>query len=272
MPLQNEADPVAPKWRKEREGWDALARTMPDLYPTFSTQYYRRSEIALIQRCFGPLKGKRVLKLDLWNEALNTRILHWIRCQGAEAFGLDFSHVVISRAHQNFQAMKDPPCLVQSDIRQLPFASGTFDFVYTMGTIEHIDEYQDALKEVQRVLKVGGKVIIGVPHKWNIFLRPLIVKSLDLLGKYPYSPEKPFGYGELRRVTERSGLKVLHRSGILVFPGVLRMAELFLYKRNIPLYRLSPLVLWPFEYLESRWEWMGFFGYLIALEAEKVPT
>lgn len=264
--------PVPIKWRKQREQWDALACTMPDLLPVASTQYYRRREIVLIQRFFGPLKGKRVLKLDLWNEAFNTRILHWIRSQGAEAFGLDFSHVVTSRAHQNSQAMEAPPFLVQSDIRDLPFESNSLDFVYTMGTIEHIDEYEKALQEIQRILKVGGKTIIGVPHKWNIFLRPLLVKALDLFGKYPYSPEKSFSYKELRRVVERSGLRARRRTGILAFPGGLRLAELFLYKRKNPLYRLSPLVLRPFEYLESRWAWLGFFGYLIVVVAEKVPS
>lgn len=272
VPLQIEADPVAPKWRKERERWDALARTMPDLYPTFSTQYYRRSEIALIERYFGPLQGKRVLKLDLWNEALNTRILHWMRAQGAEAVGLDFSKEVVCRAHQNSQETENPPFLVQSDIRQLPFENSSFDFVYTMGTIEHIDEYQDAIIEVQRILKVGGKAIIGVPHKWNIFLRPLLVKALDFFGKYPYSPEKAFSYGELCCLVERSGLRVRRRTGLLAFPGILRMAELFLYKRKIPLYRLSPLILRPFEVMESRWEWPGRLGYLIAVVAEKAPS
>ena len=259
------------KWRKQREHWDALARKMPDVFPAPSTQYYRRSEIALIQRCIGSLQGKRVLKLDLWNEAVNTRILHWMRSQGAEAFGLDFSREVTARAHQNSQGAEDSLYLLEADIRHLPFESHSFDFVYTMGTIEHIDEYQDAVQEVQRVLKVGGKAIIGVPHKWNIFLRPLMVKALELFGKYPYGPEKAFSYGELRRVIERSGLQVRRRSGILAFPGILRMADLIFYCRKIPLYRLTPLFLWPFEYLESRWEWPGFFGYLITLGAEKGP-
>jgi SAM-dependent methyltransferase len=243
---------------------------MPDIFHTSSTQYYRRREIALLQRSFGSLKGKRVLKLDLWNEAVNTRILHWMKSQGAEAFGLDFSSVVTSRALQNFGETEGPIHLVQSDIRHIPFATNSFDFVYTMGTIEHIDEYQDAVDEVHRVLKVGGKTIIGVPHKWNIFLRPLLVNALDLFGKYPYSPEKSFSYGELRRVVEKCGLRVRNRTGIMAFPGILRMAELFLYKRKIPLYRLVRPILWPFDRLESRWEWPGLFGYLIALVAEKV--
>ncbi|MFB3072876.1 MAG: class I SAM-dependent methyltransferase [bacterium] len=263
-------DPMTPIWQDQRERWDGVARTMPDIFHTSSTQYYRRREIALLQRSFGPMKGKRVLKLDLWNEAVNTRILHWMKSQGAEAFGLDFSSVVTSRALQNSGETEGPLHLVQSDIRHIPFATNSFDFVYTMGTIEHIDEYQDAVDEVHRVLKVGGKTIIGVPHKWNIFLRPLLVNALDLFGKYPYSPEKSFSYGELRRVVEKCGLRVRNRTGIMAFPGILRMAELFLYKRKIPLYRLVRPILWPFDRLESRWEWPGLFGYLIALVAEKV--
>ncbi len=263
-------DPMTPIWQYQRERWDGVARTMPDIFHTSSTQYYRRREIALLQRSFGPLKGKRVLKLDLWNEAVNTRILNWMKSQGAEAFGLDFSSVVTSRALQNSGETEGPLHLVQSDIRHIPFATNSFDFVYTMGTIEHIDEYQDAVDEVHRVLKVGGKTIIGVPHKWNIFLRPLLVNALDLFGKYPYSPEKSFSYGELRRVVEKCGLRVRNRTGIMAFPGILRMAELFLYKRKIPLYRLVGPILWPFDRLESRWEWPGLFGYLIALVAEKV--
>ncbi len=109
MTIHAQADTVIQKWRKERERWDALARTMPDLYPTFSTQYYRRCEVALIERYFGPLQGKRVLKLDLWNEAVNTRILDWMRSQGAEAVGLDFSKEVVRRAHQNSQVTENPP-------------------------------------------------------------------------------------------------------------------------------------------------------------------
>jgi hypothetical protein len=50
--------------RLDRERWDEVARSMPDLYPAHSTQYYRSCEIALIRRSIGPLRGKRVLKLD----------------------------------------------------------------------------------------------------------------------------------------------------------------------------------------------------------------
>ncbi len=248
--------------------WDAIASRMPDLFPAASTQYYRRCEIALVERCIGPLHGQRVLKLDLWNEAVNTRILHWMRTQGASAFGLDISRVVIDRARNHGNA-PDRLHLVQADIRSLPYRDDSLDFVYTMGTIEHVDEYRQAVREVHRVLRVGGKAIIGVPHRWNVFLRPLLVRALDLVGRYPYSPERSFGAREFHGVVEDAGLRVRRRTGILTVPGIIRMADLFLFRRNIPLHKLTPLLLWPFDYLETRWGWPGHFGYMIALVAEK---
>jgi hypothetical protein len=62
---------------------------------------------------------------------------------------------------------------------------------------------------------------------------------------------------------------VCRRAGILTVPGIIRMADLFFLRRNIPAYKLTPLFIWPFDYLETHWEWPGFFGYLIALVVEK---
>lgn len=249
--------------------WDAVARGMPDLCGLASTAYYRRCEQALIRREIGPLRGRRMLKLDLWNEAVNTRILNWMAEEGASCFGLDVSREVAGRARRNAHAAGDRLHLVQADIRHVPFADAAFDAVYTMGTIEHIDEYRLAVREVARVLKPGGRAIIGVPHKWNLFLRPLLVTVLDRFGKYPYSPEKSFSARALREVVEQAGLRVTRRTGILTVPGIVRMFDVFLFRRRIVSRRLVPLVLWPFDRLETRWRWPGHFGYLIAVVAEK---
>lgn len=269
QPADMTSETISTRLRKQRYHWDAIALDIPDLLQAPSTQYYRRCEIALIRRFIGPLKGKRILKLDLWNEAVNTRILQWMASQGAETYGLDLSTVTTQRAAENTRATDLSIHMHQGDIRYIPFKDRTFDFVYTMGTIEHIDEYREAVAEVFRVLKPGGQAIIGVPHKWNIFLRPLLVKIMDLLGRYPYSPEKSFGAGTLRRIIEASGLHARQRTGILMLPGIVRLADLFLFRRNNPLYRLTPLFLWPFDRLETHYAWPGWFGYLIAYVAER---
>lgn len=258
-----------PAARDERERWDGIASAWPDLYDAHSTQYYRRCEIALIQRVLAAPRGKTVLKLDLWNEAVNTRLLQWIEAQGARVFGMDLSSVTTRRARHNFERQEQAGHFVQGDIRGLPFASGTFDFVYTMGTIEHVREYEVAIREVHRVLRPGGTAVIGVPHKWDLFLRPLLVWFLDRFDLYPYSPERAFSAAELRATVERNGLTVERRTGLLFVPGILRLADLFLHVRGIRIGSLTAAAVRPFEYAERRWEWARRRGYLVAVVARK---
>jgi SAM-dependent methyltransferase len=253
----------------QRLAWEKVAAAVRDFSEAPSTRYYRECEIALIRRAAGPLAGKRVLKLDLWNEAFNTRILHWIRAEGAEAVGLDHSVTVSSRARSNGRREGFDTKLLRADIRELPFEEGSFDFIYTMGTIEHIDEYRDAVAECHRVLRPGGRAIIGVPDRWNIFLRPLMVEIMSRLGAYLYAPEKSFSERELRGVVEGAGFRVIERSGVLTIPGPVRMLDLFLHTRRVPTAALQRALVAPFRFAELRWPSLGRFGYLMSLTVER---
>lgn len=256
-----------PAREAQRRRWEQVAGSLIDFYDAPSTRYYRACEETLLRRSFGDIRGQRLLKLDLWNEAFNTRILDWMREQGAEAYGLDWSSVVAHRARRN--GGQPRPGLVRADIRELPYPAGTFDLVYTMGTIEHIPEYAQAIAEVKRVLRPGGRAIIGVPNKFDLFLRPLVVATLDLFGKYLYSPEKSFTPRELRGVIESTGLRVVERTGILTLPGFLRLADLFVFTRGLGMRRLMTWMVKPFEKLETGYRWPGRFGYLLTMVAVK---
>lgn len=55
--------------------------------------------------------------------------------------------------------------LLEYDVRNLPFESASFDYVYSISVIEHIsnDEDTKALMEMWRVLKPGGSLVLTVP-------------------------------------------------------------------------------------------------------------
>lgn len=260
------ASPSSAARAAERARWDRVAGSFKDLYGAATTHYYRECEISLIRRHAGTLRGRRVLKLDLWNEAVNTRILHWVCAEGAAAWGMDHSEIVTHRARSNAPDL--PLRLIQGDVRDLPFAPASFDFVYTMGTIEHIDEYEQAVREIRRVLRPGGRAIIGVPHRFDLFLRPMVVYVLDKLGQYPYSPERAFSAGELAGVIRSAGLHVLHRTGILLMPGVLRMADAYVFNRGGRVGGLVSPLLRPLLAMETSIPWTGRFGYMLSIVAE----
>jgi ubiquinone/menaquinone biosynthesis C-methylase UbiE len=49
----------------------------------------------------------------------------------------------------------------------LPFADGSFDLVTLAWVLEHLDEPQQVLRELQRVLRPGGRVVFLTPNAWN---------------------------------------------------------------------------------------------------------
>ena len=48
----------------------------------------------------------------------------------------------------------------------LPFKESEFDGVTLLDVLEHIYDQEALLKEINRILKIGGKLIITVPHKY----------------------------------------------------------------------------------------------------------
>ena len=54
-----------------------------------------------------------------------------------------------------------------ASIFDLPFADGTFDGVYHLGVIEHFsaEEIQSILRELRRVLKPSGRMLLFWPHR-----------------------------------------------------------------------------------------------------------
>src|SRR6185295_18341145 len=46
---------------------------------------------------------------------------------------------------------------------ELPFADGTFDLVTGLDVVEHLDDDLAGLKEMRRVLRPGGRILLFVP-------------------------------------------------------------------------------------------------------------
>jgi SAM-dependent methyltransferase len=242
---------------------------MPRFHGAPSTQYYLYCEQTLFESFFPDLEGKKLFKTDLWDEAKNTRILKWAADQGSEVYGLDISYPVAKDTRDLFRGSASKNSIIVSDLRQIAFGSESFDLIYSMGTIEHFKEYRQALEEIYRVLKKGGRAIIGVPNKWDPFLRPVMVTFLYWLNLYGYGYEKSFSMRALERMLRDVGFETLQRSGILFMPGSLRMLDLFVYV-NWPKasFLLAPLIR-PFAFLYRTFPRLRRHGYLIASVVRK---
>jgi SAM-dependent methyltransferase len=64
-------------------------------------------------------------------------------------------------------------CDVALDIRAMPeIADAAYDAIFCSGVLEHIDELPAALRELWRVLKPGGTLLLGVPFRQAIHRAP----------------------------------------------------------------------------------------------------
>jgi SAM-dependent methyltransferase len=252
-----------------KDFWDGVGERFPDLGGAASTRYYADNEQRLFIEHLPPLAGLRVLKTDLWDEAKNTRILAWAAGRGARAFGIDIAEPTVIQAKAAFAGDTGPLRAAAADVRALPFRDASFDAIYSMGTIEHFDETEEAVKEMARVLKPGGHAIIGVPNRHDPFLRPLLATMLQAVGLYAYGYEKSYSRRALRNMLESAGLRVAAETSILFIPGWLRMLDLACHSWCRPLASVTSALVWPFMFVDRHVPAVRRHGYLLATVVTK---
>ena len=81
-------------------------------------------------------------------------------------FGLDLSAQMLGLARKRVQDLAYPPHLISGNSQHLPFSDGVFDAVLDGAGIKYYSDKKRALREMMRVVKPGGKVLItelGMP-------------------------------------------------------------------------------------------------------------
>lgn len=64
----------------------------------------------------------------------------------------------------DWQSIVEPDLVHDLNVFPYPFEDGSIDLVEASHLIEHLNRPFDVMKEIHRILKVGGKAIIKVPH------------------------------------------------------------------------------------------------------------
>lgn len=142
-----------------------------------------------------------------------------LKCQ---AYGVepDWAGILTTRrlATQECAAVR----MISGDGFILPFADDSFDFVYSLGLIEHFPEMESAklVNEHVRVCKPRGSVLISVPNWFNL---PHTLSKWIQGKNYRYYPERSYTPKRLCEAMIASGLRIIATDGMLPLWGVAMM-------------------------------------------------
>lgn len=111
-----------------------------------------------------------------------------------------FGGVVLDIGYRGYEDLDVVPVLEDAigidlnypgyDGKRLPFEDGTVDTVYASHTLEHIPNPVEAIQEWFRVLKVGGHLVLAVPHQFLYEKKAVLPSRWNEDHKRFYTPAK----------------------------------------------------------------------------------
>jgi ubiquinone/menaquinone biosynthesis C-methylase UbiE len=106
--------------------------------------------------------GERVLEIGC---GTGCDLLQFAK-HGARAVGIDITPKHLRLAHER---VRSQAAIGQAEATALPFADGSFDYVYSHGVLHHIDRPRLVVDEIFRVLRPGGRFNIHVYALFSYF-------------------------------------------------------------------------------------------------------
>jgi SAM-dependent methyltransferase len=215
----------------EHDYWDSVGDDWQRRQPhRLWREFTDRQQIGLLSRWAGGLIGDgsrlRLLKTDLFDEAVSQGIAPWLLARGLPVTGIDVSPAMVTEAAARIPSLE----AVVADVRSLPFADASFDVVFSGSTLDHFESAADiqvALGELCRVLRSGGTLILTLDNPANplIWLRngPLL-GLLRRVGIVPYQVGKTLGHRALERALLAAGLHVVESTAVMHCPRAIAVA------------------------------------------------
>ena len=102
--------------------------------------------------------------------------------EGAHVTGIDLSPSVF-RAQELIVDQKTD--LVQGDLLCPPFKPETFDLIYSIGVLEHTPDARKAFRELVKLLRPGGHLVIWLHPKWRVELEWLDFLQRSITSRLP---------------------------------------------------------------------------------------
>lgn len=172
----------------------------------------------------GGIAGARVLEVGC---GAGDFAVHLARL-GADVTAVDFSPAAVEIAQGKTGGDGANVRLLTADAQHLPFENESFDIVFSCECLEHLPDPQQALREMARVCRPGGKLALTTENYSNAVVLGWAVSWWRGVpynsGSEPQPIERFFLFWNVRRMIRRAGFTVDRMTGahhvFLLLPGM----------------------------------------------------
>lgn len=147
-------------------------------------------------------------------------IFYFIRSKVSKIYGIDKSTEDLVQASERGIVTR----AVDLDRQNIPYEKDNFDIVTCLDVIEHIKDPIKLIKDIHRVLKNGGRLIVSSPNiRFSSHLNSLVLKGrfpLTSVDKSAYDGGHIhyFTFNDLKQILLNNGFKIEHKEGIINKP------------------------------------------------------
>jgi SAM-dependent methyltransferase len=208
MPARCRAEPAAGRFGP---------RSYAEWRATRLGEITERIERRLLLRLVGEAGGRTALDVGCGDGAFAREL----RARGAaRVVGCDIDPRMIARAAAGGGVL----CAV-ARAERLPFPDASFDLVTIVTVLAFLPEPERALAEIARVLKPGGRLVVGDLGRWSLWALSRRLRAR--LGRAPSWQRARFRTaGGLRALVEAAGLNVEAVAGAVFYPRSALLARL----------------------------------------------
>ncbi len=192
-----------------RDFWDSVADEYVHDGQSLAETHFQRFDRAFAH--FQPSDGMRAL--NIWSR--NGEAVDYFRRRAPqiELVNAEVSPRMIEKARTSYPN----EAFVNTDLRSLPFADDEFDFILSLETLEHAPDPLGFLRELARVLKPGGRLVLSCPPA----MAELPLRLYEMfLPNHGEGPHRFLSSREVKSLLHAAGLELkLHESTLFIPAG-----------------------------------------------------
>ncbi len=169
-------------------------------------------EQRLILELMGDLEEARVLDVGCGDGVL----ICAAASRGARVTGIDPDPAMLDAARARTERSGVEADFLDGRIERLPFADASFDVVAAITVLCFVDDASAALREMTRVLRPGGRLVLGELGRWSLWAA--VRRLRGWLGAASWKTVRFHTADELCALAEAAGLRVAAIRGAVFYP------------------------------------------------------